>query len=118
MGWVVPVLVCPLLFHSFLKPLLEAKLTLVTISPTIATMKLYGFRLRLRMGLLIWFLSTQLINRFLLTRPINWFLLTRVLTFFPKEHIPQGALELDRLLEIICEVREYGWIWVCVEFVS
>jgi hypothetical protein len=36
----------------------------------------------------------------------------------PKEHIPQCALELDRLLEIICGVREYGWIWVCVKFVS
>jgi hypothetical protein len=34
---------------------LEAKLTLVTISPTIVTMKLYGFRLRLGMGLgLVW----------------------------------------------------------------
>jgi hypothetical protein len=37
---------------------LEAKLTLVTISPTIAIMKFYGLRLRLGMGLLIWFLST------------------------------------------------------------
>jgi hypothetical protein len=96
MRWVVPVLVCPLLCHFLLTPLLEAKLTLVTISPTIATMKLYGFRLRFGMGLLIWFLSTRLLNRFLLTR---------LHTLFPKEHIPQGALELDRLLEIICGMR-------------
>jgi hypothetical protein len=32
---------------------LEAKLTPVTISPTIATIKLYGLNLRLGMGLLI-----------------------------------------------------------------
>jgi hypothetical protein len=103
------VLVSPLIRHSLLTLPLEAKLTLVTISPTIATMKLYGLRPRLEMGLLIWFLSTRLLYRFLLTR---------LLTLFPKEHIPQGALELDRLLEIICGVREYGRIWGCVKFVS
>jgi hypothetical protein len=32
--------------------------------------------------------------------------------------LSQVALELDRLLEVICGVREYGWIWICVEFVS
>jgi hypothetical protein len=86
------------LWHFLLTPLLEEKLTLVTISPTIATMKHYGFRLRLEMGLLIWFLSTRLINRFLLTR---------LHTLFQKEHIPQGALELYRLSEIICGMTEY-----------
>jgi hypothetical protein len=89
--------------------LLEAKLTLVTISPTIVTMKPHKLRFRLGLGLLTWFLSTRLLSRFLLTR---------LLTFFPKEHIPQVARELDRLLEIICGVREYGWIWICVELVS
>jgi hypothetical protein len=106
---VVLVLVNPLLRHSLLTLPLDAKLTLVAISPTIATMKLYGLRLRLGMGLLIWFLSTWL---------LNWFLHTRFLNLFPKEHIPQGALVLDRLLEIICGVREYGRIWSCVKFVS
>jgi hypothetical protein len=51
MGGVVPILVSPLLRHSILSLPLEAKLILVTISPTIATMKLYGLRLRLGMGL-------------------------------------------------------------------
>jgi hypothetical protein len=107
-GRVVLVLVSPLLCHSLLTLLLEAKLTLVTISPTIVTMKPHELRLRLGLGLLTWFLFTCLLNRLLLTR---------LLTLFPKEHIPQGALELDRLSEIICGVREYGWIWICVEFI-
>jgi hypothetical protein len=51
---VVLVLVSPLLRHSLLTFPLKAKLTLVTISPTIDTMKNYGLRLRLGMGLLIW----------------------------------------------------------------
>jgi hypothetical protein len=89
--------------------LLEAKLTLVTISPTIVTMKLHELRFRRGLGLLTWFLFTRLLYRFLLTR---------LLTLFPKEHISQSALELDRFLEIICGVREYGWIWICVESVS
>jgi hypothetical protein len=89
--------------------LLEAKLTLVTISPIIVTMKLQELRFRLGLGLLTWFLFTRLLNRFLLTR---------LLTLFPKEHIPQGALEVDRLLEVIWGVREYGWICICIEFVS
>jgi hypothetical protein len=90
-------------------PLLEAKLTLVTISPTIVTMKPHELRFRLGLGLLTWFLSTRLLSRFLLTR---------LLTLFPKEHIPQCALELDRLFEVICGVKEYGWIWICIEFFS
>jgi hypothetical protein len=81
----------------------------MTISPTIVTMKPHELRFRLGLGLLTWFVFTRLLNRFLITR---------LLTLFTKEHIPQGALELDRLLEIICGVREYGWIWICVEFVS
>jgi hypothetical protein len=96
MRCIVPILVCPLLCYFLLTPHLEAKLNFVTISPTIATIKGYGFILRLGIGLLIWFLSTRLLNRFLLTR---------LHTLFPKEHIPQGALELDRLLEIICGLR-------------
>jgi hypothetical protein len=64
-------------------------------------MKLYELRFRLGLGLLTWFLSTQLLNRFLLTRLLN---------LFPKEYIPQSALELDGLLEIICVWREYGRI--------
>jgi hypothetical protein len=46
----------------------EAKLILVTLFPTIATMKLYGLRLRLRMWLLTRFLSTRFFNRFILAR--------------------------------------------------
>jgi hypothetical protein len=108
-GRVVLILVSPLLLHSLFPLPLEAKLILRAISPTIVTMKPYGIRFKLGMGLFIWFLSTRLLNRFLLTR---------LLTLFPKEHIPQSALELDRLLEIICGLREYGRIWGCIEFVS
>jgi hypothetical protein len=64
---------------------LREKLTLVTISPTIVTMKLYELRLRLGLGML------------------TWFLLTRLLTLFPNELIPQVTLELDGFLEIIVE---------------
>jgi hypothetical protein len=53
----VLVLVSPLLRHSLLTLPLEAKLTLVTISPTIVTMELHDLRLGLGMGLLTWFLS-------------------------------------------------------------
>jgi hypothetical protein len=108
-GRVVLVLVSPLLYHSLLTLLHEAKLTLVTISPTIVTMKPHELRFRLGLGLFTWFLSTRLLYRLLLTR---------LLILFPKKHIPQVAAELDRLLEIICGVREYGWIWVFVKFVS
>jgi hypothetical protein len=93
----------------FLMLLLDAKLTLVTISPTIVIMKPHELRFRLGLVLLTWFLSTRLLNQFLLIR---------LLTLFCKEHIPQCALEIDRLLEVICGVREYRWIWICVEFVS
>jgi hypothetical protein len=72
---VVPILVSPLLRHSLLSLPLEAKLILVTISPTIATMKLYGLRLRLGIGLLSWFLLTRLLNRL----PLTW-----LLTVIPK----------------------------------
>jgi hypothetical protein len=108
MGRVVPILVSPLLRHSLLSLPFEAKLILVTIISTIATRKLYGLRLRLGMGLLTWFLSTRLLNRFLLTR---------LFTLFPKEHFFGSAYEFYGLLEIICGVREYGWISICVEFV-
>jgi hypothetical protein len=101
MGRVIPILVGPLLFHSLLTLHLEEKLALVTISPTIVTMESHKLRFRLRLGLLTWFLSTRLLNRFLLTRFV---------TLFPKEHIPQSALELDGLLEIICGMWEYGRI--------
>jgi hypothetical protein len=100
-GRVVLLLVSSLLRHSLLTLPLEAKLTLVTISPTLVTMKPHELRFSLGLGLLTWFLSTRLLNRFLLTRFLNRFLLTRLLTLFPKEHIPQSAHELDRLLEIV-----------------
>jgi hypothetical protein len=58
----VLVLVSPLLCHSLLTLPLEAKLTLVTISPTIVTMKLHKHRFRLGLGLLTWFLFTRLLN--------------------------------------------------------
>jgi hypothetical protein len=76
MGRVVLILVRPLLCHPLLTLPLEAKLILVTIFPTIATMKLYGLRLRLRMGLLTWFLSIGFLNRFLLIRLLTRLLLT------------------------------------------
>jgi hypothetical protein len=52
MGKVVPILVRPLLCYPLLTLPLEAKLILVAIFPTIPIMRLYGLRLRLRMGLL------------------------------------------------------------------
>jgi hypothetical protein len=107
-GRVILVLVSPLLRHSLLTLPLEAKLKLVTISPTMITMELHNLRFRLGLGLLTWFLSTRILNRFLLTR---------LLTLFPKEHFSQSSYEFYGLLEIICGVREYGWIWICVEFV-
>jgi hypothetical protein len=87
----------------------EEKLTLVTVSPTIVTMKLHNLRFRLVLGLLTWFLSTRLLIWFLLTRLLNQFLLTLLLTLFPKEHFPQSANELDRLLEIVGLWRKHGW---------
>jgi hypothetical protein len=105
MGRVVPILVRPLLCHPLFPLLLEAKLILVALFPTIATMKPHKHRLRLGLGLLTWFLSTQLLHRFLLTS---------LLTHFPKEHFPGSAHKLDRLLEIICGCRKYGWSWGCV----
>jgi hypothetical protein len=51
-GRVVLVLVSPLLRHSLLTRPLEEKLTLVTISSTIVTMKPYELRFRLGLGLL------------------------------------------------------------------
>jgi hypothetical protein len=56
------VLVSTLLSHSLLMLPLEAKLTLVTISPTIVTMKLYELRFWLERGLLIWLLLTRLLT--------------------------------------------------------
>jgi hypothetical protein len=55
---------------------LEAKLILVAISPTIATMKPHGLRFRLGLGLLTWFLSTWLLTRLLLTCLLTFFLRT------------------------------------------
>jgi hypothetical protein len=60
------------------------------------------------MGLLTWFLFTRLLRRFLLTG---------LLTLFPKGHFPRGAYEFYGLLEIICEVKKYVCIWICIEFV-
>jgi hypothetical protein len=50
MGRAVPILVSPLLSHSLLTLPLEAKLTLVTISPTIVTIKPYELRFGLGWG--------------------------------------------------------------------
>jgi hypothetical protein len=94
------VLVSTLLSHSLLMLPLEAKLTLVTISPTIVTMKLYELRFWLERGLLI------------------WFLLTRLLTLLLSNHTLLRAHKLHRSLEIICWVRKYERIWGCVKFVS
>jgi hypothetical protein len=58
MGRIVTILIRPLLFHPFLSLPLEAKLILVAISSTIATMKLHKLRVRLGLWLLTWFLST------------------------------------------------------------
>jgi hypothetical protein len=66
------------------------------------------------LGLLTWFLSTWLLNRFLLTMLLTQLLLTCLLTFFPKEHFPESAHNLYRLLEIICLWRKHGWSWGCV----
>jgi hypothetical protein len=102
---VVLILVSPLLRHSLLSLPLEAKLILMAISPAIATMKPHKVRFTLGLGLLIWFLSTQL---------LHGFLLTSLLTLFPREHFPQSAQKLDRLLEIICLWGKHRWSWGCV----
>jgi hypothetical protein len=99
-GGVVLVLVSPLFCHSLLTLPLEAKLTLVTLSPTIVTMKSYGLRLRLGMGMLTWFLPTQILT-----------LLLSNLTLL-------GAHKLHRFMEIICRARKYGRIWVSSLFFS
>jgi hypothetical protein len=104
MGRVVPILVPPLLCYPLFPLPLEAKLILVTLFPTIATTEPHKLRLRLGLGLLTWFLSTQL----------HRFLLTGLLSHFPKEHFPGSAYKLDRFLEIICGCRKYGWSWGCV----
>jgi hypothetical protein len=52
MGRVVPILVPPLLCHPLFSLLLEAKLIIVTLFPTIATMEPHELRLRLGLGLL------------------------------------------------------------------
>jgi hypothetical protein len=84
---VVVVLVSPLLSQPFLRLPLEAKLTLVTISPRIVTIKSNGiwFRLGLR----------------LFTRLLFWFLLSLLLALLPNELVPQVALEHDGIFEII-----------------
>jgi hypothetical protein len=102
---VVLVLVSPLLCHFLLSLPLEAKLILMAISPTIATIEPHKLRFRLGFGLLTWFLSTWLLHRFLLTS---------LLTFLPKEHFPGTAHKLDRLLEIICLWGKHNWSWGCV----
>jgi hypothetical protein len=66
---------------------LEAKLILVTISPTIPTMELHGMWLRLRLGL---------------------GLLTQLLLFLLSFLTSLWAHKLHQFLEIICWVREYG----------
>jgi hypothetical protein len=104
-GKLVLVLVSPLLCHSLLSLPLQAKLILMAISPTIATMEPHKLRLRLGMWLLTRFVSTQLLHRF----PFTY-----LLTFFPKEHFLGSAHKLDRLLEIICGCRKHGWSWGCV----
>jgi hypothetical protein len=98
-GRVVLVPVSPILCHSLLSLRLEAKLILMAISPTIATIEPHKLRPRLGMWLLTRFLSTQLLHRF----PFTSFL-----TFFPKEHFLRSAHKLDRLLEIICGCRKHG----------
>jgi hypothetical protein len=79
---------------------LQAKLTLVAISPTIVIMKPYELRFRLGLGLL------------------TWFLLTRLLTLLLSNLTLLGAHKLHRFLEIICWARKYGRIWGCIKFVS
>jgi hypothetical protein len=82
---VVPILVSPLLCHPLLTLLLEAKLALVTISPTIVIMKPHELRFRLGLELLTWFLFTRLLDQFPLTR---------LLTLFPKNTFPKLLLNL------------------------
>jgi hypothetical protein len=93
---VVLVLVSPLLCRSLLSLPLEAKLLLMAISPTIATMEPHKLRLRLGMWLLTRFLTTSL------------------LTLLPKEHFPRSAHKLDKLSEIVCGCRKHGWSRGCV----
>jgi hypothetical protein len=94
MGRVVPILVRPLLCHPLLTLPLEAKLILMAIFPTIATMEPHKLRLRLGLGLLTWFLSTRLLNRFLFTRPLTDFSSLAFSLSFPKNTFPKVLTNL------------------------
>jgi hypothetical protein len=61
---VVLVLVSLLLCHSLITLHLEAKLTLVTISPTIVTVELHNLRLELGMGLPLGFSPLDFLTGF------------------------------------------------------
>jgi hypothetical protein len=92
----VPAFVC----HLPSKPLLtlpsEAKLSMVSIPPTMLTMEGFPF------WIWLWALFGL------------WLLLTRFLSILPKELIPQVTLELDGFLEVVGVWRKHGWCGGCV----
>jgi hypothetical protein len=93
---VVPVLVGQLSRQPLLTLPPEAKLSKVSIPPTMLTME--GFRF----WLWFWVLFGL------------WLLLTQFLTLLSKELIPQVTLELDGFLEVVDLSRKHGWSWGCV----
>jgi hypothetical protein len=93
---VVPVLVGQLSRQPLLTLPPEAKLSKVSIPPTMLTME--GFRF----WLWFWVLFGL------------WLLLTQFLTLLSKELIPQVTLELDGFLEVVDLWRKHGWSWGCV----
>jgi hypothetical protein len=96
---VVLVLVSPLLRYSLLPLPLEAKLILMTISPTIATMEPHKLRFRLGFGLLTWFLSTRLLYRFLLTSLLTFpEVLTNLIGFWKSLFVGKIWVELGLCL--------------------
>jgi hypothetical protein len=77
---------------------LEAKLSRVSVPPTMLTMEGFWFWL--------WFWFWALFGL--------WLLLTRFLSLLPKELTPKVTLELDGFLEVIGMWRKHGWSWGCV----
>jgi hypothetical protein len=71
----------------------EAKLSKVSIPPTMLTMEGFWFWL--------WFWVFFRL----------WLLLTQFLSFLPRELIPQVTLELDGFLEVIGMWRKHRWSW-------
>jgi hypothetical protein len=93
---------------------LELKLTLVTISPTIITMKLHKLRFRLGLGLLTWFLFLGFSTGFSSLGFSTGFSSLAFSLPVPKNTLPKVFMNLIGFLEIVGLWRKHGWSWGCV----